>query len=127
MSVLKRVIDPRLFEMLTPKFYTSTVSIYPKVESQNETGEPTTTYPTPLSADYTAIPCAIAASDANERRTPTHTYAESTHTIALTDYYPLIQTVHRAIDGAGISYDILGVEHDSQHAHTALMCRIVSV
>jgi hypothetical protein len=127
MSGLREIVSPRLMDALTPSFYPSTVTIKPPVEVTDEYGEPDTTWPTPLSADYTDIPCAIAAAGSMERRTTTNTYAESTHTIALTGYYPLVRTAHRATDDAGVDYDILGVEHDSLRTVTTLVCRIVSV
>lgn len=127
MSGLREIVSPRLFDALGTGFYPSTVTIKPPVEVQDEYGEPDTTYPAPLSAGYTDIPCAIGAAGAMERRTRTNTYAESTHTIALTGYYPLVETSHRATDGAGIDYDIRGVEHDSLQTATTLVCRIVSL
>lgn len=121
------LIHPRLFETLTGTFFDNTCTITPPVEAQNEYGEPATTYPAPLSADYTDIPCTVAPAGGSERRTPVQVYAESTHSISLTGYYPLIQTRYRATDGDGVDYDILGVEHDSQLQHTLLHTRIVVV
>lgn len=126
-SALRSVVHHRLFDNLTGTVYITTCTINPPVETQDEYGEADITYPAALSDDYTDIPCQIAPTGGAERRNRVQTIAESTHNISLTGYYPLIRTSYRAVDADGTSYDILAVEHDSQHAHTLLRCRIVSV
>ena len=72
-----------------------------------------------------SIRCAIAAASADERRSPSHTYAESTHTALLDGSYTTIAALdHRFLSG-GIAYDILGVEQDSQGVITRLFLRQV--
>lgn len=75
-------------------------------------------------ADHVDIDGAIAPVAADERREPGTTFADVTHRILLEGHYPDITERMRAVAG-GITYQIMGVEHDQTQTLTALNTRIV--
>lgn len=106
----------------TGGFFPSTGAVQEKSET-NTRGNPTFSWSNV--AGLGSIRCAIAAASADERRSESHTYAESTHKALLDGSYTAIAALdHRFLSG-GIAYDILGVEHDSQGATTRLYMRQV--
>lgn len=121
------LIHPELTANLTRTtggFFPDTGAVQSKVET-NTRGNPTFVWSNV--SGLGTIRCAIAPASADERRSESHTYAESTHRALLDDSYTAIASLdHRFLSG-GIAYDILGVEHGSQGALTRLILRQVTV
>ena len=73
------------------------------------------------------IRCNVKPIRASEARTADLVVTNNGFRIGLLGFYPLITTTHRAVvDNANI-YNILGVEHDSQHLLTTLTAELVTV
>ena len=68
-----------------------------------------------------SIRCAIAAASADERRSESHTYAESTHKALLDGSYTTIVALDPRFLSGGIAYDLLGVAQDSPGLITSLV------
>ena len=121
------LVHAKLAEHLTRTtggHFPATGAVQSKVET-NTRGNPTFVWSNVDGLD--AIRCAIAPASADERRSESHTYAESTHGALLDGSYTAIASLdHRFLSG-GIAYDILGVEHGSQGALTRLILRQVTV
>ena len=122
------IVHPKLTESLTRTtggFFPSTGAVQEKVVT-NTRGNPSEAWSNVDGLD--AIRCTIAAargpSSADERRSVSHTYAESTHEALLDGDYTIAALDHRFLSG-GIAYDILGVEKDSQGITTRLFMRLV--
>jgi head-tail adaptor len=111
-------------------FYPSTITIQQDAGGQDTAGQPTANWVN--LANHVNLPCAVAPispgiPEAREDRTRTETVAIATTHIALRGYYPAITTLMRAVVTGGRTYDILGVEHDSQGKTTRLKCEVVSL
>ena len=123
------LIHPKLTEHLTRTtggFFPDTGAVQSKVVT-NTRGNPSEAWSNV--SGLGSIRCTIAAargpSSADERRSVSHTYAESTHEALLAgSYTPIASLDHRLLSG-GIAYDILGVEQDSQGITTRLFMRLV--
>lgn len=124
------IIHPKLTERLTRTtdgFFPSTGAVQEKTET-NDRGNPSQSWANVAGLD--AIRCSIAPargpSSADERRSESHTYAESTHEALLDGDYTIASLDHRFLS-EGIAYNILGVEKDSHAATTRLFLRLVTV
>jgi hypothetical protein len=63
---------------------------------------------------------------ANERKTPAEEMAYTTFHVLLNDRYPAIQPQDRAVVD-GVTFDILGVETDSQRIMTRLKLQLATI
>ena len=109
---------PRLFN-----FYPVTVTIQAVAEPQDTYGAGVPSWAN--RAGYIELECRLAPSGGQEVKRTDQTYAVSTHTIAITGYYPGIDEKDRAIVGAE-TFDILLVESDGQSESTRLIAEIVT-
>jgi len=109
---------PRLHE-----FYPVKVTIQVVTEPQDAYGAGVPSWAN--KPDYVELDCRLAPSGGTEVKLPNQTYAVSTHIIAITGHYPLIDEKDRAIIGAE-TFDILLVESDGQSESTRLVTEIVT-
>lgn len=77
-------------------------------------------------AGHVNIPCMKAPIDASETKTLDEILSRNLSRMLLNDYYPEIIANYRAVVD-GVDYDVLGVEHDSQHRMTRLTVSKVAI
>ena len=116
------LIAPAMFSRLF-NFYPATVTIQAVAEPQDSYGAPADNWAD--RAGYVDLECRLAPSGGQEVKMADQTYAVSTHTIAITGYYPGIDEKDRAVVGVE-TFDILLVESDGQSESTRLIAEIVT-
>jgi hypothetical protein len=127
--VAASIIHPNLLTALK-SFYPSTVTIQQDTGSQDAAGQPSPSWSN--LAGHVNLPCAVAPISpagiaAIEPRTPEMTVAIAITHISLRGSYPAITPKMRAVVTGGQTYNILGVEQDSQGKTTRLKCEVVSL
>lgn len=122
------LIAPGMFTRLH-EFYPAQVTIQVVTEPQDAYGAGVPSWAN--KPGYVELDCRVApagqhqAGGGREVKLPDQTYAVSTHTIAITGYYPGIDEKDRAVIGAE-TFDILLVESDGQSESTRLVAEIVT-
>ena len=116
--------------LIAPEMFTRLFNFYPDTVTIQAIAEPQDTYggAVPSWADrvgYIDLDCRLAPSGGQEVKMSDETYAVSTHTIAISDYYPGIDEKDRAVVGTE-TFDILLVESDGQSESTRLIAEIVT-
>lgn len=122
MTVLGRIIHPRFLTGMGIQFWPSSCTIQAATSTTGTTGEITVAWADV--AGLVSLPCNIAPVSIEERRTTDRTVETGTHRVYLEAYYTTITVMHHAIVD-GVTYNILSVEQDSQHAVTVLRVEIV--
>lgn len=112
------IISHRLLANLA-NFYPTTVSIQANTPVRSNTGQQTEAWSTVTGLG--AIPAAIAAVPAGDRKQMTGTFALASHRIALRGHYPTITTAHQATGADATVWNIRDVQHDSQSTTTYLL------
>lgn len=122
------IVDPRRLNALR-QFFPSSVTIQDYTVVRTATGAETRTY----AALYTNLPCAIAPNQMSPEEAEFHRNDFTrmriqpvihSHHCTIRGYFPAIGAEMRATSG-GVTYDIVAVEHDSQHTMTRLRMRQV--
>ena len=116
------VVAPGMFPRLF-SFYPVAVTIQAVTEPQDSYGAAVPSWAD--RAGYVELECRLAPSGGQEVKLPNQTYAVSTHIIAITGHYPLIDEKDRAVVGTE-TFDILLVESDGQSESTRLVAEIVT-
>ena len=116
--------------LIAPGMFARLYNFYPATVTIQEVSEPQDVYgaTVPSWADragYVDLECRLAPSGGQEVKRTDQTYAVSTHTIAITGYYPGIDEKDRAVVGTE-TFDILLVESDGQSESTRLIAEIVT-
>jgi len=124
MTPLTGIVHPRLYEKLAdwaPLKCTIRESL---TETIDDHGHATKTYTdVPGLVD---IDCQLKPARADEVRTTDLVVGHNAFRAALLGYHPTITTAMQAVVD-GTTYNILGVEHDSQHALTYLTVEKVTL
>ncbi len=123
------MFDPRMLNRLSG-FFPSTVRIISRTNEPDSMGSP-------VNDDvvlYEDIPCVIAPFNdiipiSGERQLEQYTYDTTTHRITLKGYYPEVTAKMLAVTSTEpfVSYNILGVEHDSHSYTTRLIVNVVTI
>lgn len=112
-----------------PNFFPATCTVQVNTPSAGDGGERTPSWAN--LASHVDIPCAIAPAGIREGRAAGAVESEATHTVLLAGSYTSILASgdavpkHQVVSG-GRSYQILGVEHDSQSYLTRLKTKLVT-
>lgn len=117
------IIDSRMLGRLATKFYPSSVTMQTRTDTRDSYGQPIPSWANVVA--LTSLPCRIAAISADEQPGPNKTLVTATHSINLAGYYSTITVLMRAVVSA-VNYDIIAVEHDSEHVTTRLRVKLVS-
>lgn len=104
-------------------FFPLTVTIQEATSTQDSYGAAAKSWAN--KAGHVGIPCASQDPKGEEVKRPDMTYAVAGMKLILQGYYSGITTTMRAVCG-GVTYDILAVQHDSQHVATTLLCEVVT-
>lgn len=115
------LVDPRLLAAI-PEAFPLTLTIQEASTSQDAYGAEAKTW-TDLSDG--AIACCLWPDKGTEVRRRDQTLTVATHKALLAAYRSDITTEHRATMGVW-TFDILAVEHDSQHLATRLLLEVVT-
>jgi hypothetical protein len=105
------IVHPRLGSMLTG-FAPSLCSIQQATTVQGDSGHAVKTW-----ADVsglTALRCQMKPAKASEVRTSDMVITNNAFRVALLAYYPTITDVMQAVIDS-VAYNIIGIDHDSQH------------
>jgi hypothetical protein len=121
------MFDPRMLERLN-RFFPSTIDIITSTNDPDDFGSAERVD----TALYSDIPCAIAPFNdiipiSGERQLEMYTYNTNTLRITLKGYYPDITDKMQAVSHVdGVTYNILGVEHDSHQKTTRMIVNKVT-
>ena len=119
----RALIHPRLQASLAARFYPSEATIQAQAAGQDPWGQPSGAWS--AVSGLSDLACRIWPTGSSEPRADDQTVTIATHRAAFNAYYPAITTAMRLVCDGEV-YNIVAVEHDSEHEHTALNLEIVT-
>jgi head-tail adaptor len=122
-TILGQIIHPRFLEGIGVPFWPSLCTVQAATQTAGTTGELVTVWANV--AGLVDLACNIAPVSISEQRWAERTVETGTHRVYVEGYYTTITAMQHAIVD-DVTYNILSVEQDSQHAVTVLRVEIVS-
>jgi len=120
-----KIADPGLMsELLQQKWFPQTCTFERKTESRLPMGG--LSYAWANVTDFVDLPCRKFDRLPHEGRTLEIIEEEKFWSVMLASYYPNIDPAWRLVMDTGEIYDIEGVDGDSLHLYTVVVCRIFS-
>ena len=116
------IIHPKMPVSLSYLF-PSTVSIQSYTSTASASGEETKTWATV--SGLSGLPCRVSPTGGIKSKSTLLVYSKATHVITIPAKYTNITVKMRAVDDAGVTYEIIAVLHDDEDVLTKLVCEVV--